>query len=58
MTYEHETKDKRHPLRIYVSPRMRSAIEQLADLDRRDVSKWIRLQLEDVIRSRSDDLAG
>lgn len=55
-TYENETKDWRNPLKSYVSPRMRRHLSRLAELDKRPLSEWIRLALEDVIRERFEDL--
>lgn len=53
-TYEDETKKDR--VWFYASPSLKRDMQDLAGLDRRSLSQWIRLALEDVVRERLEGM--
>jgi hypothetical protein len=47
---KHTTGDKGEFLRVRVSPEMLKALQQAAERDRRSVSDWVRLRLEEALK--------
>ena len=54
LSFEEKTKKTR--TWFYGTPRMQTAIKNLAAIDRKPLSMWIRHALEDEVRRRSEEL--